>query len=175
MRSYMTNRRNIIRYARDHPQLLEGGGVDENNGLLLVVGMHRSGTSLLQNLLGLDPRSRTPRFWEMMNTIPPAENDEQVENDKRVEQINRDLERTNSVCRGWWINFCRMHKVAAEIPEEDCIILFGKLVHWYYYHLMSDLNPSIVDLADQRVDYTLRFLHLFLKVENYTYTPSSHW
>ena len=37
---------------------------------VFVIGLPRSGTTYLFNLLSLDPNHRSPLFWEMMNPLP---------------------------------------------------------------------------------------------------------
>ncbi len=37
---------------------------------IFVIGLPRSGTTFLFNLLSLDPDHRSPLFWEMMNPLP---------------------------------------------------------------------------------------------------------
>ena len=37
---------------------------------VFVIGLPRSGTTYLFNLLSLDPDHRSPLFWEMMNPLP---------------------------------------------------------------------------------------------------------
>jgi hypothetical protein len=39
---------------------------------IVIIGMPRSGTSLLHALLAADPHNRTPRNWQLMTPSPPA-------------------------------------------------------------------------------------------------------
>jgi hypothetical protein len=55
-------------YAR-HPEIDD----EVIDAPLWIFGQGRSGTSLLQTLLALDPANRTPRFWEVMFPVPPAD------------------------------------------------------------------------------------------------------
>src|SRR4029078_12546176 len=43
---------------------------------LFIVGLPRSGTTLLQNLLAADPDHRSPLMWEVMAPSPPTRGDE---------------------------------------------------------------------------------------------------
>ena len=54
-------------YAR-HPEIDD----EVIEAPLWIFGQGRSGTSLLQTLLALDPANRTPRFWEVMFPVPPS-------------------------------------------------------------------------------------------------------
>ena len=45
---------------------------------LIVVGLPRSGTTLLHRLLALHPSSQTLRYWEVRNPVPPAGPDERL-------------------------------------------------------------------------------------------------
>lgn len=43
-----------------------------NRPPIFVLGSPRSGTTLLFNLLALDPQAKAPRFWEVLDPAPPA-------------------------------------------------------------------------------------------------------
>ena len=56
---------------------------------LFVIGLPRSGTTFLFNLLYQDPSYRSPLYWEIMNPLPITKNNKEI--NRRVRKVNRDL------------------------------------------------------------------------------------
>jgi hypothetical protein len=79
---------------------------------LFIVGLPRSGTTLLHNLLTADPQHRSPLMWEVLSPSPPTVTDEK-----------RRIQRATQSCNFFnWLapNFRYVHAVGAELPQE-CI------------------------------------------------------
>src|SRR2546427_1259096 len=83
---------------------------------LFIVGLPRSGTTLLHTLLALDPEHRIPLTWEVMTPSPPT-----GDNEKR--RIQRAISSCN--CFNWLApTFRQVHPVGAELPQE-CVSLMA--------------------------------------------------
>jgi hypothetical protein len=83
---------------------------------LFIVGLPRSGTTLLHTLLALDPEHRVPLTWEVMTPSPPSR-----ESEKR--RIQRAISSCN--CFNWLApTFHHVHPVGAELPQE-CVSLMA--------------------------------------------------
>jgi hypothetical protein len=81
---------------------------------LFVVGLPRSGTSVLHRLLGADPEHRSPLMWEVRAPSPPTRDDEK-----------RRIQRATQSCNffNWLVpTFRYAHTVGAEVPQE-CVSL----------------------------------------------------
>jgi Sulfotransferase family len=65
---YLKNRLNVADYLRQRPELLER----PIERPVFVMGMARTGTTLMSNLLAADPARRSPLSWEIDDPIPPA-------------------------------------------------------------------------------------------------------
>ena len=65
--SALTNRIELHRWATDHPEIRQ----ESIEAPWVIVGLPRTGTSLLSILMGLDPTARTPLQWEAAKPIPP--------------------------------------------------------------------------------------------------------
>src|ERR1043166_7960289 len=81
---------------------------------LFVVGLPRSGTSVLHRLLAVDPEHRAPLMWEVRSPSPPTRADEK-----------RRIQRTTQSCNffNWLVpTFRYVHALGAEIPQE-CVSL----------------------------------------------------
>ncbi len=64
----VTNRALLLEDRRRHPEI----AAERIERPLIVTGMPRSGTTLLQSLLAEDPGSRTPLLWEVVRPSPPV-------------------------------------------------------------------------------------------------------
>ena len=83
---------------------------------LFIVGLPRSGTTLLHTLLAVDPDHRVPLTWEVMSPSPPT-----GDNEKR--RIQRAISSCN--CFNWLApTFRQVHPVGAELPQE-CVSLMA--------------------------------------------------
>jgi len=84
---------------------------------LFIVGMPRSGTTLLHGLLGQDPVCRVPRAWEVMHpSPPPAPHARGV--DPRIARAEREMRWLDRLAP----DFRVVHTVGAMQPQE-CIAI----------------------------------------------------
>ena len=91
-------------------QLYRGIAQEEIREPLFIVGLPRSGTTLLHTLLAADPEHRVPLTWEVMTPSPPT-----GDNERR--RIQRATQRCN--CLNWLApTFRHVHAVGAELPQE---------------------------------------------------------
>jgi Sulfotransferase family len=81
---------------------------------LFIVGLPRSGTSVLHRLLAADPEHRAPLMWEVRSPSPPTRAYEK-----------RRIQRATQSCNFFhWLvpTFRYVHAVGAEVPQE-CVSL----------------------------------------------------
>jgi sulfotransferase family protein len=81
---------------------------------LFIVGLPRSGTSVLHSLLAADPQHRCPLMWEVRSPSPPTPADEK-----------RRIQRATQSCNffNWLVPAFRyVHAVGAAVPQE-CVSL----------------------------------------------------
>src|SRR5947207_1646073 len=75
-----------------------------------IVGLPRSGTTLLHTLLAADPAHRAPLVWEVMTPSPPTRDNEQ----RRIQRATQSCN-----CLNWLApTFRHVHAVGAELPQE---------------------------------------------------------
>ncbi len=86
---------------------------------IFITGLGRSGTTLLHDLLALDPENRVPMQWELMYSCPPPET-ASYKTDPRIEQVRREI----TVMAEADAAFPQMHDLAADMPTE-CIYIFA--------------------------------------------------
>src|SRR5919198_6353091 len=81
---------------------------------LFIIGLPRSGTSVLHRLLAADSQHRSPLMWEVRSPSPPTRDDEK-----------RRIQRATQSCNffNWLVpTFRYVHAVGAELPQE-CVSL----------------------------------------------------
>src|SRR5580765_4888030 len=81
---------------------------------IFIVGLPRSGTSLLHRLLSADPEHRCPLMWEVRSPSPPTRAHEK-----------RRIQRATQSCNffNWLVpTFRYAHAIGAEVPQE-CVSL----------------------------------------------------
>jgi Sulfotransferase family len=102
-----------LQMQRDR-QLYPGIAHQEIREPLFIVGLPRSGTTLLHSLLAVDPEHRCPLMWEVRSPSPPTPIDEK----RRIQRATRSCTFFN------WLapSFRYVHAVGAEVPQE-CISL----------------------------------------------------
>ena len=84
---------------------------------LFVIGLPRTGTTILHELLASDPRLRAPLSWEARFPCPPISG-ERTKPDPRIEAADRILKLQNQIVP----SFPSIHEVGARLPCE-CIDL----------------------------------------------------
>lgn len=84
---------------------------------LFVVGLPRTGTSILHELLAQDPANRVPMTWEVMHPWPPPER-ATYETDERIARVEKHFGGVDRIMPG----FKKMHPMGAQLPQE-CVAL----------------------------------------------------
>jgi Sulfotransferase family len=98
---------------RDH-RLYPGISQQQIRAPLFIVGLPRSGTTLLHTLLAADPEHRAPLMWEVMTPSPPTGDHER----QRILRAQR-----NCKCFNWLApTFRHVHPIGAKLPQE-CVSL----------------------------------------------------
>jgi hypothetical protein len=99
---------------------------------LLIAGFGRTGSTLLHNLIALDPNARTPLLWEIWTPSPPPR-PETAATDPRIEIAQRRLDaftEADPLVR-------QIHPMAARAPDE---------CHWMMRH--SAQTPMLYQVPE---------------------------
>jgi hypothetical protein len=96
-----------------HPEIAEG----RVERPLFVLGLPRTGTSILHELVAQDPANRVPMTWEVMFPWPPPEA-AQRESDPRIVRTDERLGGTDRLIP----DFKSMHPMGARLPQE-CVAI----------------------------------------------------
>ena len=92
---------------------------------LFVLGLPRTGTTILYELLAQDPAHRAPSTWEVAQPIPPAMR-ETFHTDPRIAEVEESVKKMELLAPG----FQAIHAMGAELPQE-CVALLAP-------HFISD-------------------------------------
>lgn len=157
----VTNRLRIAGAIAEHPEI-EDEPIREP---IVVTGLPRTATTLMQILLSHPEGNRAPLLWEMLHTLP-ADADGRVRDDKVkfAEKFVAGFDRAVPV-------FPNIHKMGATLPEE-CIFMMS--FHIFMWTLTGDLGHLREWCA--RRDYTedYRWLKRTLQVLQYR-RPRKRW
>lgn len=131
MLRWLVNRLEMSEWRRRHPEIAE----ERIAQPLFVIGMGRTGTTILHDLLAQDPGSRVPHSWEVAKPCPPPEL-AQAETDPRIAQLDSELAGTDRLIP----EFKKMHPMGARLPQE-CVAItaheFASMIHHTSYRIPS--------------------------------------
>jgi hypothetical protein len=105
----LANRLRMTDWRRRHPEI----DAERVERPLIVMGMGRTGTTILHDLLACDPGNRVPLTWEVDTPCPPPERATYA-SDPRVAAAEARLARTDQLIPG----FKTMHPMGALLPQE---------------------------------------------------------
>ncbi len=109
----LENRLRMVDTRRRHPEI-DAAPIRRP---LFVIGLPRTGTSILHELLAQDPANRVPMTWEVMHPWPPPER-ATFATDPRIAQVERHFAGIDRLIPG----FKSMHPMGALLPQE-CVVL----------------------------------------------------
>jgi hypothetical protein len=113
----LANRLGILAWRRAHPEVADGP-VDHP---IVIVGQPRTGTTILYDLLALDPSLRAPLTWEVDKPLPPPET-ATYRADPRIAEVEETLAMTDMLIPG----FRSFHPMGATLAQECVRITAGE-------------------------------------------------
>ena len=141
----LENRLRMIDTRKCHPEIAGG----EIRRPLFILGLPRTGTTILHELLAQDPTNRVPMTWEVMYPWPPPER-ATYDTDPRIAQVEKHFSGVDKVMPG----FKAMHPMGAQLPQE-CVALTAHDFASMIYPTTHDV-PSYqawLERADMRPVY----------------------
>lgn len=127
----LENRLRLVDAWRRHPEMLE----TEVRAPIVVIGLPRTGTSILHELLAQDPENRFPRTWEVMWPWPPPEA-ETRRTDPRIARAERHFAGIDRALP----DLKKMHPMGPGFPQE-CVALMAHDAASIMHHTTHDV-PS---------------------------------
>lgn len=135
---------------------------------VFIIGLPRTGTTFLHQLMANDPRSRTIPYWESFDPIPPGEFEGQQNKgeDRRADHVDKMLKQLESLSP----DYHAIHPMSGDSTEE-CVALFMHAFRTLQFDFQYDA-PGYRDwlmAQDARIAYRayqdqLRIIHYFRPV-----------
>jgi hypothetical protein len=161
----VVNRLEIHRDLRLCPQILD----ERIRRPLFIVGLPRSGTTLLHNLLAQDPQARPLLFWEAWNPSPPP-NPEEYVTDRRIRIAQRRvalLERLLPRLRA-------IHEIDPRGPAECVGLLTNTFVTPFFQGKLPKYREWLDAASDELVIHAYNEYRQQLQLLQWR-VPASHW
>ena len=130
---------------------------------IFIVGLPRTGTTMLQELLSQDPRHRAPETWELMEPVPPppcpirvmkeskddanAESRDNKETSARILRVQTDIDHYKQLAPG----IDSFHPIFARRPEECILTMASTFDSQQYaatYNIPSYVASVLVNVKD---------------------------
>lgn len=113
---------------------------------VFIIGLPRTGTTILHDILAQDPRSRVPMTWECMFPSPPP-NRSTFKTDPRIEKCQATFPDIDQMIP----EFKAMHPMGAELSQE-CVTLMGEAMCTPLFHNQFRV-PGYQDWVDNEADF----------------------
>ena len=111
----LQNRLQFVDIFKQHPEIAQ----QEIKKPIFILGMPRTGTTSLHELMALDGQFKVPMSWELAHPFPPPETATYT-TDPRIAQVDAELARVDKLLP----DFRHMHPMGAQLPQE-CVSLFN--------------------------------------------------
>lgn len=111
----LQNRLLFVELFKQHPEIAQ----QQIKEPIFILGMPRTGTTSLHELMALDSQFRVPMSWELAHPFPPPET-ATYKTDPRIAKVEAELARVDQLLP----DFRHMHPMGAQLPQE-CVALFN--------------------------------------------------
>src|SRR5215510_8304301 len=135
---------------------------------LVIVGLPRTGTTVLHHLLAQDPLARVPRLWELLEPSP-SPHPETAARDPRITRAEQMIRHAFALAP----HFSALHPLSASGPEE-CIFLFQNTFMSVVFDAYSEVPEYMAWLLQQDLTPAYQFYKLQLQVLQWRW-PGTHW
>ncbi len=117
---------------------------------LIIIGMPRTGTTILHELMALDPANRCPETWELAHPFPPPEK-ASYDSDPRIRATARELRLSHYLMPG----VENLHRMGERLPQE-CVSITAWIFTSMLYNTVLRL-PSYTDWLMREADYAAMY------------------
>jgi len=149
----LSHRLQLVDYRKRHPELAS----EIIRRPLFILGLPRTGTTLLYGLLAEDPANRAPLSWEIDDPCPPAET-ETYHTDPRIERTQKRFDQVDQLAPGFQV----IHPVGALMPQE-CIVPTASEFMSIRFEMSFDVETYDRWLLEQDMSATYEHHRRFLQ------------
>lgn len=160
----LANRLRLVDLWKREPEILAG----QVRAPIFIVGTARSGTSILHEVLGQDPRLRSPATWEIFYSVPPPEA-ATCATDARIAGTDHEVKLWHEVAP----EYLTMHANAAVHPQE-CIFLMAHELASEHFSGVHDVPSYALWLATHDLTPSFRFHRRMLQTLQWRH-PGERW
>ncbi len=147
------HRLQLVDHRKRHPEVAE----QQVRRPLFVLGLPRTGTTLLYGLLAQDPAHRSPLSWEVDEPCPPAETATYA-TDPRIARTEKRMEQLRQLAPG----FQDIHPVGSLMPQE-CIVLTASEFMSIRFEMCFDVAGYQEWMVEQDMGPSYRWHREFLQ------------
>jgi hypothetical protein len=169
----LRNRKKVLQYYHSNKEYVEAHG--KFIAPIIITGVPRSGTTLLQRLMSEDPNTRSPYTFEMEEPIPPMTSDVNPLKDTRIKSSRATISIISRLAPGFTEKFAESHLWSATELEESFIYM---LAH-NGIHVLNSASAgrtyihASLKMEDKRPIF--RYERLFFTMLDAYRSPRSHW
>ncbi len=143
----------LIHYRAQRPEVAD----QRIKRPLFILGLPRTGTTILHELIAQDPAFRSPASWEVARPLPPPTTQHYL-SDKRIASVDRLLGVLEKLSPG----FQAIHAVGATLPQECVYMLASSFISEQFGYMYN--VPDYRDWAlDQNMTGTYAWHAQFLQ------------
>ena len=135
---------------------------------IFVLGLPRTGTTVLYGLLAADERMRSPVSWEVARPFPPPRREDRA-TDRRIAASDKEFDQFRKVAPG----IDRIHPLGAQLPQE-CLALQAPEFASYEFPTTFPVPTYWAWLRDQDLRKAYGFQRMFLQHLQSGY-GGDHW
>jgi hypothetical protein len=169
----LKNRKKVLQYYHSNKEYIEGNG--KFIAPMIITGLPRSGTTLLQRLMSEDPSTRSPYTFEMEVPTPPMTSEADPLEEPRIKSSGAVITTLSRLAPGFTEKLAESHLWSATEMEESFIYM---LAH-NGIHVMNFATAGRAYLDDFfRIDGkrpVFRYERLFFTMLDAYRPAKSHW
>lgn len=162
---HATNRLHYVADRKRHPEIAQEKIIKP----VFIIGLPRTGTTILHDILGQDPQSRVPMTWECMFPSPPPQR-KTFNSDPRIAQCQATFPDIDQMIP----EFKSMHPMGAQLSQE-CVTLMGETMCTPLFHNQFRV-PSYQNWVDNEADFADVYAFHQQQLQHFQWQcPGKHW
>jgi hypothetical protein len=161
---HLEGRLRVIDWFKQHPEVED----EKIEAPVFIVGLPRSGTTIMEEILGADPGARTVKMWEAKFPCPPPRPDD-PRPDPRIAKADAIVGLQDKITPEW----AGMHKVGGDLPVECIEFTYSSFISYAFSASFHVPNYTRYIAASDHA-YAFEWHQKILKLLQSTGRPH-HW